>query len=475
MLFNSATFVFAFLPVFLTGFFLLGHFGFRQLAIGWAVLMSLVFYGWDDPLRLTPLIVASIWFNYWVARLIARNSSGRMLFVGVAGNLLLLGYFKYASLLLNTFGLVTGFEVPKLAIVLPIGISFFTFTQIAFLVDNFRREAREYDPLKYGLFVTYFPHLIAGPILHHKETIPQFDRPEIYSPDLSRIALGLSWFTIGLFKKVILADNVAPFVDGPFKAAASHTPVAWVNAWIGTASYSLQIYFDFSGYSDMAIGLALMIGIVFPLNFNSPYKAASLIDFWRRWHITLSRFLRDYLYIPLGGNRKGSPRRYANLFLTMVLGGLWHGASWNFALWGAIHGLGLAINHLWRNIAARLNITMPAALGWALTALLVLFAWVPFRADTFGASWIIWKGMVGLGGPGTPAGSDLQQATVWIVVLSAIAVFAPNTQEILSREGVGASLRWRPSFGWSLAMGCMLGTAVAAMIENPVVFLYFRF
>ena len=359
MLFNSGLFIFGFLPVFLLGFFVLCGAGWRQPAICWALIGSLVFYGWNDPFRLLPIIVGSIAFNFLVGSAMARKQSAWLLLIGVSGNLALLIYFKYAMFLLGSFSALVGVPPPEIKIYLPIGISFYTFTQIAFLVDTYQGRVREYEPLKYGLFVSYFPHLIAGPIIHHKEIMPQFERDEVYSPRLEFIVPGLTWFAIGLFKKVVLADNVARFVEPAFKAAAAGTPVGLADAWIGTISYALQIYFDFSGYSDMAIGLALMMGIRFPLNFNSPYKAASLIDFWRRWHMTLSRFLRDYLYIPLGGGRRGEAQRYLNLMVTMLLGGLWHGASWNFFVWGALHGSGLAVNHLWRSVATRLGITLP--------------------------------------------------------------------------------------------------------------------
>ena len=494
MLFNSAQFIFGFLPVVLLGFFLLGRSGLRQAAIGWAFLASLVFYGWDNPWRLLPLILASATFNFVVGRAIARSGSHRLLFVGVTGNLLLLGVFKYASLLLTSIEWLTGLSMPHVDIPLPIGISFYTFTQIAFLVDVHRGIAREYQPLKYGLFVTYFPHLIAGPILHHKEMMPQFDNPEIFKPRLTSLLHGLAWFSAGLFKKVMLADQVAAYVDAPMKAAAAGS-VSFGDAWIGVLSYTLQIYFDFSGYSDMAIGLALMMGITFPLNFNSPYKAGSLIEFWRRWHMTLSRFLRDYLYFPLGGNRKGPLRRYVNLLVTMVLGGLWHGASWNFAIWGLIHGLGLLVNHLWRDASGRFGVSLPRPIGWILTILVVIFAWVPFRADTLQASLALWQSMIGLhgfalpdaihlapviaqDGSAVPAVVSLQAVMIWIVALSGIALLAPNTQEIFALDWRAISktrLRWRPSARWAIATGCLFGIAVAGMLTKPTVFLYFRF
>jgi D-alanyl-lipoteichoic acid acyltransferase DltB (MBOAT superfamily) len=327
MLFNSPAFIFGFLPAALLGFFVLGRSGLRHLAIVWLGFVSLIFYGFDNPVLQLPIILTSIVFNFVMGRALARERSYKLLAIGVTSNLLLLGFFKYAGFFLDTVSDVTGLTVPRPDIPLPIGISFYTFTQIAFLVDVFRGEAKEYELPKYGLFVTFFPHLIAGPILHHRETIPQFDRPEIFKPQLDYIAHGLGWLAIGMFKKVMLADNIAPFSDVVFNAAAKGAAISLTDAWIGTLSFTLQIYFDFSGYSDMAIGLALLIGITFPLNFNSPYKAHSLIDFWRRWHITLSRFLRDYLYVPLGGNRRGSFRRYSNLLITMVVGGLWHGAQ----------------------------------------------------------------------------------------------------------------------------------------------------
>lgn len=477
MLFNSVEFIFVFLPIVLAGFFLLGRIGLHEFAIAWALLASLVFYGWEDPRRLLPLIIASATFNFLVALQLGRFRSKWMLIVGVAGNFLLLGYFKYTPLFLESFGQLTGLPVPRFDIPLPIGISFYTFTQVAFLVDSYRGIAREYEPLKYGLFVTYFPHLIAGPILHHKEMMPQFSDPNVYRPRLISLTHGLSWFAVGLFKKVIFADGVSEFVGAPFRTAAT-SPISFGDAWIGSLSFALQIYFDFSGYSDMAIGLALMMGISFPLNFNSPYKADSLIDFWRRWHMTLSRFLRDYLYFPLGGNRKGTARRHVNLLVTMVLGGLWHGATWNFAVWGAIHGTGLLINHIWRDISGRLQFTLPRFFGKAFTLLVVIFAWVPFRSETLSSSPALWKSMLGWNGLVGPTAVNPSEPTAWIIVLSAIALLLPNSQEILSCSWPTTSSRplcWRPNGQWAIAVGCIFGIAVAGMINKPTTFLYFRF
>ena len=477
MRFNSAQFIFGFLPVVLAGFFVLGRLGFRQLAIAWMLAASLVFYGWDDPFGLIPIIVVSGIFNFCIGRELARLNRPWLLALGIGGNLLWLGYFKYASFLLQNLGTLTGLPLPQPTVSLPLGISFYTLTQIAFLIDTYRKQAREYEPLKFGLFVTYFPHLVAGPILHHKEIMPQFDDPSIFRLRLTSLAHGLAWFAAGLFKKVVLADGIAAYADTPFKAAAT-SAVGFADAWISVLSYTLQIYFDFSGYSDMAIGLALMIGITFPLNFNSPYKACSLIEFWRRWHMTLSRFLRDDLYFPLGGNRRGRVRRHVNLMITMAVGGLWHGASWNFVVWGCMHGIGLILNHVWRDVSVRKSLKLPLPFARGMTLLAVVFAWVPFRAESFQSTLNLWRGMTGFEGPGAQAISNPLSAAAWISTLSAIALAAPNTQEIFAldwRAGTASSIRWQPSTAWALITGGLFGVAIAEMLSNSTTFLYFRF
>jgi alginate O-acetyltransferase complex protein AlgI len=483
MLFNSAPFLFAFLPVTLSIFFLLGLFNYRALATGWLALASLAFYGWDDPSRLLPIILFSIVFNFIVGWMLLRRKSRQMLAIGICGDLLLLGYFKYAGFLADTITAATGVVVPNPHVLLPIGISFFTFTQIAFLVDAFRGEAQEYKPSHYMLFVTFFPHLIAGPIYHHKEIMPQFGRREIYWLDISNVTLGLTWFALGLAKKVLLADSIAQFATPVFAAVAAGSQISFIDGWIAALSFSLQLYFDFSGYSDMAIGLALLIGVRLPLNFDSPYKSASLIDFWRRWHMTLSRFLRDYLYIPLGGNRRGPRRRYINLMITMLLGGLWHGASWNFVIWGGIHGFGLMINHAWNKIAQTRKFTLPGLLSWALTFAFVVLAWVPFRAETLQATWTIWKSMVGANGflPIRNAiEGQVSLAVFWIAGLLALALLGPNTQQLMSFSNetlVKFSERMQaPNLKWAAVAGILFGAAVVSIIgQRPTEFLYFRF
>src|SRR5581483_10539599 len=350
MLFNSYTFIFGLLPIAIGGFFLLAVYS-RRMAAFWLFAISLVFYGWWNPIYVG-LLLASIVFNYATGMILAeRIQAGEsrgaeaILVLGVTVNLLLLGYFKYANFFVNNVNAVTHLHLRLSEITLPLGISFFTFTQLAFLIDCYAGDVREYNFIHYGLFVTYFPHLIAGPIIHHKEMMPQFDDPATYRPTSESVSIGLTVFFIGLFKKVIFADGVAPHADALFRTVAGGVTPSFLECWAGMLAYALQIYFDFSGYSDMAIGLSRIFGIRLPLNFDSPYKASNIIDFWQRWHITLSRFLRDYyIYSALSTPRRGRARQYANLISTMFLVGLWHGANWTFLIWGTLHGIYLAVN-----------------------------------------------------------------------------------------------------------------------------------
>ena len=518
MLFNSYPFLLLFLPVTAIVFFRLGAYS-RQLAAAWLGAASLIFYGYWNP-AYVGLLLVSICFNYGIGYALARahntdqnHRKNSILAVGIIADLLLLGYYKYANFFLDTANLIldTGWSLQD--ILLPLGISFYTFTQIAFLVDAWSGKAREYNFIHYLLFVTYFPHLIAGPVLHHKEMMPQFARPETYRFSWDNMTIGLTIFTIGLFKKSVLADGVSPYANVAFHAADSGEKLDLLAAWGGALAYTLQLYFDFSGYSDMAIGLSRMFGIVLPLNFNSPYKAANIIDFWRRWHMTLSRFLRDYLYIPLGGNRKGPMRRQINLMVTMLLGGLWHGASWNFVLWGGLHGLYLAINHGWRSLC---KIYFPnlgdtgkwgMLMAWASTFIAVVVAWVFFRATTLEGALSMLSGMIGLHGISLPAAfqSSLGGAAVmlenlgiqfslgggsrfiftwgWVICLLAIALFLPNTQELMRRhcpglefdpKAVTALLEWRPTIAWGLAMA-ILAIAGVLSLSQATQFLYYQF
>lgn len=500
MLFNSQQFILGYLPLVVVGFYLIARWK-PEGAIVWLGGASLVFYGWDSPLWHVAILLLSIASNYIIGRRLACTdlvpaARQALLILGVTVNLLVIGYFKYAIFIASIFGLSIG------DITLPIGISFFSFTQIAFLVDAYRGLAKEYNPAHYLLFVTYFPHLIAGPILHHKEMMPQFNLGAIYRPDFHSLSLGLSFFTVGLAKKIFLADNFAPYADATF-AKVLTTPLTAPEAWMGAIAYSLQIYYDFSGYSDMAIGLSRMIGIRLPINFNSPYKSTNIIEFWRRWHMTLSRFLRDYLYFSLGGNRKGPLRRHVNLMATMLLGGLWHGAGWTFVIWGGLHGLYLVINHVWVNAGMRL----PKGLGWLLTFLAVVVAWVFFRADnlavalamlsamgggnglslspllqgllaplTASLSWIRFDGMYHNGiFPVVEAVPFLAAGLLW-------AVFVSNTQEVFGHfdptleptKPPHRYLFWRASPVWGACLGAALAVAFF-MSSGASPFLYFRF
>jgi len=495
MLFNSYAFIFAFLPVAVAGFFALQRLAGAQAAIAWLVLASLFFYGWWNPAYLA-LIGFSILFNYGVGtrltRGLAPGAAKALLALGVAVNLGLIGYFKYANFFADTLAAATGSDAQLAPIVLPLAISFFTFQQIAYLVDAYRGQTGRYGFLRYALFVTFFPQLIAGPIVHHGEIFPQFARTAFRRLKTDNLAVGLTIFTIGLFKKVVLADGVAAFATPVFDAAAAGAAPSLAEAWCGALAYTFQLYFDFSGYSDMAIGLARIFGLRLPLNFDSPYKATNIIDFWRRWHMTLSRFLRLYLYFPLGGNRKGPSRRYANLLLTMLLGGLWHGAGWTFVVWGGLHGLYLAVNHGWRALRGeRPGTRAGRALSWALTFLAVVVGWVLFRAESFPAALAVLEGMAGgngvLPGPDAAVPFDLDKAAAWLAVLFPITLLAPNTQQIMAayrpalatsggeiRPARWASLRWRPTGAWALAGAA--GAVVAVLgLARVSEFLYFQF
>ena len=518
MLFNSFIYILLFLPVVTAGFFALARIS-RRLAAGWLTIASLVFYGWWDPAYVA-LLLASISFNYLfgarLARLRASGGQGagrRVLAVAICANLALLAYFKYTLFFLANLQRLSGHPGSLPDIVLPLGISFFTFTQIAFLVDAYRGEAHEYSFLHYALFVSYFPHLIAGPILHHREMMPQFARSSTYRLSWENVAVGLTMFVFGLCKKVLIADEMGTFVTPAFAAAANGTSLTLLEAWGAALCYTFQIYFDFSGYTDMALGASRMFGIVLPLNFNSPYKARSIIDFWRRWHITLSRFLRDYVYIPLGGNREGPRRRYVNLLATMLIGGLWHGAGWTFVAWGALHGVFLIVNHAWRALRQRLGLGAPfggRVLAMLSTFAVVVVGWVFFRAPDFATATGIIGSMIGHNGvvlptQWQPTGGVMAKTLLgfgvrfgdmtyfnrvaqlnWLVALLVFCWVAPNTQQILARYrpalvtpgydeiGYRGLAAWRPDAGW-LALLALLGVAALLSIPRYSEFIYSRF
>lgn len=403
MIFSSTQFILIFLPISFFVYFWLNHRRMIFAGKAWLVAVSLIFYAYWN-IKYLPLMLGSILFNYAIGTGLAqsfhKNSVTRgsqrhdfnrktVLLTGIVANLLLLGYYKYADFFIANTNLAfgTAFSLPHIA--LPLAISFFTFTQIAYLVDSFRGETAEYDLLNYALFVTFFPHLIAGPIVHHRQIMSQFSSRWTLVKRYPNILKGLFIFGIGLFKKVVIADTFAGWADAGFDGGQ---PLGFFGSWATSLSYTFQLYFDFSGYCDMAIGASLLFNIWLPINFNSPYKSLDIQDFWRRWHITLSNFLRDYLYIPLGGNRLGAHRTYINLMLTFILGGLWHGASWMFVIWGALHGGALVAHRLWQ----KLHKPLPVSIAWLMTFVFVNVTWVFFRAKTLDDATRVLRGMAGL-------------------------------------------------------------------------------
>jgi alginate O-acetyltransferase complex protein AlgI len=521
VLFHSPEFILFFLPLTLAGYLALDRYAAARAAIAFLALASLFFYGWWNPLYL-PLLSGSIGFNYAIGRLIMPDAKRRgrdtLLVAGVAANLAALALFKYADFAIRTIDWATELHIPPLGLALPLAISFFTFQQIAFLVDSYQGNAPERSFPAYCLFITFFPHLIAGPIVHHKEMMPQFAR--LYGGNRRSteqiwgdLAVGLAIFAIGLVKKVFFADKVAIWADNAFAAADSGIALSFIESWLGVLCFTLQIYLDFSGYSDMAIGLARLFGVKLPLNFNSPYKAASIIDFWRRWHMTLSRFLRDYLYVPLGGNRAGGRRRYVNVMLVMLLGGLWHGASWTFVAWGGLHGIFLVVNHAWRAWRGAAAPAWGAWPGRLLTLFCVMVAWVFFRAGTFDSAWLMLRGLFGFNGLALPMhwqpsfapvaeqlarigiaiqfnpmpvyGGGMQVA--WAVGLLLVMWLLPNTQEIMRQYdpalgsvavpgGPARRFVWQPSAVSGMACAALALAALFAVMQGkPGEFIYFQF
>ena len=521
MLFNSYFFIFLFLPTVLLGFHLIGNQGYHRAAIVWLVGASLFFYGWWNSAYLI-LIIFSILFNFSVGISLSNTfghklSKKAILTFGVSTNLVLLGYYKYANFFIDNLNVLSDSNLILTKVILPLAISFFTFQQIAYLVDAYRGQAREYSFLYYCLFVTFFPQLIAGPIVHHKEMLPQFAKAVLYKLRSKDLAIGVTIFALGLFKKVVLADGVSIYSSPVFDAAEAGVILTFFEAWIGALAYTFQLYFDFSGYSDMAIGIARMFGIRLPLNFNSPYKASSIIDFWRRWHITLSRFLRDYLYIPLGGSRKGKVRRYINLMVTMVLGGLWHGAGWTFIIWGMLHGFYLVINHTWRAVFTnRHNTALYTFFSWALTFVSVVISWVLFRSDSINSASSMLSSMFVLHGISLPKSfegvfnnvalihfkdwfkydgifsngllTDTSYIVfLWIIILLFLSVFLPNTQEfmhnhrpdvrdckIIATKSRKKYLEWKENIIWSIIIAFLLVISILHISKDSE-FLYFQF
>lgn len=537
MLFNSIHFLFGFLPIVLAGFVSLSHFGHRRLAGLWLTCASLFFYAWWNPIYL-PLLVGSMVFNYLLGGHLLRQPSRPLLAFGIAANLLLLGYYKYTGFFVQAVDQLTGLDWAMPNIVLPLAISFFTFQQIAYLVDAHDGDVVEHDFLNYCLFITFFPHLIAGPITHHREMFPQFNDPAIFRPSLDNFAAGSTLFLIGLAKKVAIADTMGNFARPVYAAAADGVPVTFLEAWSGALSYTLQVYFDFSGYTDMAIGLGLMFGISLPPNFNSPLKARNIIEFWSRWHMTLTRFVTAYIYNPIVVRitrrraRKGLPlpkrgNMPAGAFVSMVafptvlsmfIIGVWHGAGWQFAIFGLIHGAFLTINNAWRAMKVRLgfpidsNRAMAVAASVLLTFICVVMALVFFRADNVPAALNLLTGMVGGHGLSLPermlalpgvtgiaSALDLPIADlehfglsqmVWIAGLLIVVWTMPNSHQIMRHYRTALTAQPKPSWlQTTLPMAvwhptALIGFAIGwlgfflvirAISAAPTEFLYFQF
>jgi D-alanyl-lipoteichoic acid acyltransferase DltB (MBOAT superfamily) len=519
MLFNSLTFLFGFLPVTWLIFFLCARA--RQPALSWWSLLgaSWFFYAWQVPWYL-PLLLGLTGWNYAIGEKIRRTreqkNPGRFWLIGgVASNLAVLAFFKYSLFLSGPLQRLFGTHAWTVPLLLPLGISFHTFQQIAWLVDTWRGRSERCTVRDYFLFVCFFPQLIAGPIVQHHEMLAQFRSPDIFQPRTRHLFQGLTLIVLGLFKKMILADVCAISVDRFFLAVMVGAHPTFFEAWSGALAYSFQIYFDFSAYSDLAIGLALLFNLRLPLNFDSPYRATSVIEFWRCWHITLSRFLRDYLYIPLGGNRCGPIRNALNLFLTMTLAGVWHGAGWNFVLWGVLHGIFLMVNHLWRKLPDfgpppkgwRWGATVGS---WTLTLVAVVQAWVLFRSPNLPTAWRIWQGMAGANGiawaspqPTAPGpvltwlkswgwqirppslefyfqgGSDI----LFLAFLTAIVLVLPNSAtwtetRFFARPAPDRVFpwRWQPNWTCGLFLGILVFLIARKFFEPMAMnFIYFNF
>lgn len=460
MLFSSQAFLFLFLPLSLLAYYAFAKSYTARIAI--LTTLSLVFYGWWDP-RFVPLLGAMILITWLIIRLYGMIRKPRILVIGIGLNLAVLGFFKYANFFAENVLHAFGVEHQSWGIVLPLGISFFTFQQVSYLVDCYRGKAPTYRLIEYAAFVSFFPQLIAGPIVRHNQLIPQFSEPLWRDGLVGQVSRGIILLTLGLIKKVFFADELAPIADAGFDAVVNGQSITFGSSWLASLAYSLQLYFDFSAYSDMAIGLGAMFGLTLPLNFNAPYQAVNIRDFWRRWHITLSTFLRDYVYIPLGGSRGNLAQIYWAVMVTMLLCGLWHGAGWTFVAWGVLHGAAICSNRAWD----RMGWSLPAPAAWLLTMLFVIFGWVLFRADNFTVAQSFVIAMSGIGGfdTGTLDWKDFS----YVIIASVVAVLGP-TSFMLSRR---ADL-FKRRYAIAAACGLVLVTLRVGQ-GRGFEFIYFQF
>ncbi len=463
MLFNSYIFIFIFLPTTLLIYFYLNKRRLTVLSKFFLVASSLFFYGWWNVIYL-PLIIFSILINYAIGSIFYREISKikkyrrLLLLFGVFLNLSLLGYFKYTNFLIENINMFSSLNMQPLNLVLPLAISFFTFQQITYLVDSYYSKIDEHSLLNYANFVLFFPQLIAGPIVHHKEMMPQFSSIKNKLINYKNIFLGIFIFSIGLFKKVVIADTFSIWATNGFDIEESLT---FIEAWVTSLSYTFQLYFDFSGYADMAIGAALLFNIRLPLNFNSPYKSLNIQEFWRRWHMTLSRLLKDYVYIPLGGNRCSNFRIYINLIITFIIGGIWHGAGWTFIVWGTLHGVAIVLNRIWQ----KLNINIGKIAAWFITFNFINITWIFFRAKEWNDAIKVLFGMFSVS---TDIGSINLISILFIVLAIIVTIFFKNTNELEKKIKIG--------FVASLGVSFVLFISITVLlIRRSSEFLYFQF
>ncbi len=486
MLFNSHEYLFLFLPATLIVYFLLNRWVQSALISKlWLIGASLFFYGWSKP-SYALLLVFSVLLNFSVGSVLNAYAPGLpekrkiVLILGIAANIALLGYYKYANFVIMNINYLLHAQITPVSLLLPPGLSFITFIQIAYLVDTYRNPTQRADLPTYASFATYFPYILAGPIVKCAEIIPQLKKATKEALNFHNLSLGLYLVSMGLFKKVVVADRFAEWVNDGFAAPA---PLNFLYAWVTTLCYTFQIYFDFSGYTDMALGAALMFNIVLPINFNSPYKALDIQDFWRRWHITLGRFLREYIYIPLGGSRVSESRIYMNLLVTFVICGIWHGAGWTFVFWGFLHGLALAIHRMWKKV----GIKMPSFVAWLLTFIFVNLAWVFFRARSWDEALKVLRGMLGLNGFALPEGwghaltfikggyvqfvpwkqimQGSRDACIWVPIALIACLFLKNSNQMAEN--------FKP--GWRSLLVVAAGAYAALQLFKLNEFLYFAF
>lgn len=499
MLFHSPFYIFCFLPVVMAVYFFSLQWGQRRFITAWLVVASLFFYGYS-ALQYTPLLACSLLGNFFLGKLFLHAQKKKesvlniLLVAGVLLNIFPLAYFKYTDFFVENINIITGSHISSFGVVLPLAISFYSFQQIAFLVDCRRAgKLTDYTFLNYSSFVLFFPQLIAGPIVRYEEFVPQLKDKVTSSINWEHAAQGFFLFGVGLFKKTIIADTFAAWADAGFRDPSA---LHFLEAWVASLSYTFQLYFDFSGYTDMAIGVALFFGIHLPINFNSPYKSLSIREFWQRWHISLSRWLRDYLYIPLGGNRKGNIMSLVNIFITFLLGGIWHGAGWNFIIWGAMHGGALGVYRLWKP----LNLKMSAIFCWFLTFFFINISWVFFRAESVSEALLLLKAM---GSYDTQilisalkelatvlSGFDkaaiyyidgplvqFMHSAFYAIIIPLLVFFLPNSMEIIRYIPSNSRLKFKTNIFAAFLLAVLLSLSFMTFIGNVSQshFLYFEF